>query len=297
MGCTFPAKTGSDWTASQFDSSAHAAVADDALKDFDTAGFVRDFPAAVRPAWLQRIRAIRLADRLAENQELDPEAGRFDKFIADQGNAIPALQAVREEDGSQDGPQVLEAWGRYLKALGAYHHRGLRLQTLSQHRTMLDALSGSLFQILPFLQPKHFEAVRAFGALDQFFNNLRDLAEDAAHGVCYFPEDVLARAGLRSEDVLGDGWRTAAGWQKLMRFWLDEYLPELEKAAAGFDACDDLHPSVQRMRSECRARYQRILHSFRAAGYDFHRFAEEYWSDVRVNAVASETARRQAAAI
>jgi phytoene synthase len=302
MGCNFPPATGTEWTASQFDSSAHAAVSDDALKDFDTAGFVRDLPGSVRPAWLQRIRAIRLADRLAENQELDPESGRFDKFVAAQSDEIPALHAVHEDDRAsqvfgEDGPEVLEAWTGYLKALGAYHHRDLRLQTLSEHRSMLEQLSGSLFQFLPFLQPQHIEAIRAFGALDQFFNNLRDLAEDAAHGVCFFPEDVLARAGLRREDVLGDGWRTMPGWQKLMRFWLDEYLPELERATAPFDALNDLHPSVARMRSECQARYQRILSCFRAVGFDFRRFADEYWREVRVSAAASEASRRVIAVV
>ena len=146
---------------------------------------------------------------------------------------------------------------------------------------MLDRLSGSLFQLVPFLSPPQFEAIRGLGVLDQFFNNLRDLAEDAAHGICYFPDDVLARARLRRDDVLGDRWRSRPGWPNLMRFWLDEYLPELELGAARFDACDDLHPSVARLRSECRARYLRILHRFRAVGFDFRRFAEEYWREVR----------------
>jgi len=69
-----------------------------------------------------------------------------------------------------------------------------------------------------------------------------------------------------------------------MRFWLDEYLPELERGPVPFVACDDLHPSVARLRSECRARYLRILDRFRGVGFDFHRFAEEYWREVRERA-------------
>src|SRR5438105_9311302 len=185
--------SGAAWAASKFASSAHAALGDDALKDFDNAGWVKDLPAAVQPHWIERIRAIRLADRLTENQVLHlvraPDDGASQPF-EDAGRAV----------------QV--AWTRYLAALRAYHRRDLRVRSIAAHRRMLDRLSGSLFPLLPFLLPHHLEPIRAFGALDQFFNNLRDLAEDAAQGICYFPEDVLARAGLRREGVLGDGWRT-----------------------------------------------------------------------------------------
>jgi len=275
MRCSPRSTGGPAWAASQLASSAHSALGDDALKDFDNAGWVVDLPQSIQPAWLQRIRAIRLADRLAENQQLDPPTRRFDHFV----NEVPAPPVFAAE-----GPAVLAAWTGYLAALRTYHRHDLRLPTLADHRTMLDRLSGALFQLVPFLSPVQFEAIRALGALDQFFNNLRDLAEDAAHGICYFPDDMLARAGLRREDVLGDGWRSAAGWPKLMRFWLDEYLPELERRTVPFDACDDLHPSVARLRSECRARYLRILKRFRVVGFDFRRFAEDYWREVRERA-------------
>ena len=269
MRCN-PRSTAVAWAATKLASSAHAALGDDALKDFDNAAWVAELPQSIQPAWLQRIRAIRLADRLAENQQLEPTSRRFDRFVPD------------AFDG--EGPAVLAAWTRYLAALRAYHGADLRLPTLADHRAMLDRLSGSIFQLVPFLSPQQSEAIRGLGALDQFFNNLRDLAEDAAHGICYFPDDVLARAGLRREDVLGNGWRSSPGWPKLMRFWLDEYLPELERGTAAFVACEDLHPSVARLRSECRARYLRILNHFRRVGFDFRRFAEEYWREVRARA-------------
>ena len=246
------------WAASHLDSSAHAALGDDALKDFDSAGWVVELPPSIQPVWVQRIRAIRQADRLSEARQLD-RAAADDIFLR-----LPA------HFFAADGPRALAAWTGYLAALRAFHRRDLRLSGLADHRAMLDRLSGSLFQLVPFLSPPQFEAIRGLGVLDQFFNNLRDLAEDAAHGICYFPDDVL-----------GDRWRSKPGWPNLMRFWLDEYLPELELGAARFDACDDLHPSVARLRSECRARYLRILHRFRAVGFDFRRFAEEYWREVR----------------
>jgi phytoene synthase len=273
MRCSPRSTAGVAWAASELASSAHAALGDDALKDFDNASWVVELPSSIQPVWLQRIRAIRLADRLAENQQLDPTSRRFDRFI-------PAAF-----DGER--PAVLAAWTRYLAALRAYHRPDLRLPTLADHRSMLDRLSGSIFQLVPFVSPHQFEAIRGLGILDQFFNNLRDLAEDAAHGICYFPDDVLARAGLRREDVLGNGWRSDLRWARLMRFWLDEYLPELERGAAAFVACEDLHPSVARLRSECRARYLRILNRFRAVRFDFRSFAEEYWREVRERAATA----------
>jgi 15-cis-phytoene synthase len=270
--------TGADWAAASFASSAHISIGDDALKDFDNAAWVAHLPGPVQRRWMERIRAIRLADRLAENQELHPQARGFDGFGA---NAIPSLHVVGAHDAA---PAVEAAWGRYLDALRAYQRRDLRVATLAEHRSMLDRLSGSLFQLFPFLLPHQLEAIRAFGALDQFFNNLRDLAEDTAQGICYFPEDALRRAGLRREDVTGGRWRSHAGWRKLMRSWLEQYLPELERSAAAFDSCDDLHPSLARMRSECRARYLRILDLFHAVDSDFQLFAEEYWAAVRAKA-------------
>jgi phytoene synthase len=261
--------SGPAWAASKFASSVHAALGDDALKDFDNAGWVAGLPASIRPAWIERIRAIRLADRLAENATLHLVRTADDGISETLEGAAPAAQA---------------AWKRYLAALRAYHGRDLRLRTIADHRRMLDRLSGSLLQLVPFLLPHHFEAIRAFGVLDQFFNNLRDLAEDAAQGICYFPDDLLARFGLRREDVVSGRCRWMPAWRELMVYWLDEYLPELERAAARFDSCDDLHPSVLRLRSEFRARYTRILELFCAVDFDFERFAAEYWSEVRSKA-------------
>ena len=70
--------------------------------------------------------------------------------------------------------------------------------------------------------------------------------------------------------------------ERLGRF--ADAVKELERGAAAFVACEDLHPSVARLRSECRARYLRILNRFRTVGFDFRRFAEEYWSEVRERA-------------
>src|SRR5207248_4566212 len=111
MRCSPRSTAGVAWAASELASSAHAALADDALKDFDNAAWVRDLPPSMQPAWLRRIRAIRLADRLAENQQLDPTSQRFDRGVT------PDLQDAFHGEGAS----VLTAWTKYLAALRAYH--------------------------------------------------------------------------------------------------------------------------------------------------------------------------------
>jgi len=264
--------TGAAWAAAKFASSAHAAPADDALKDFDNAGWVARLPVSIRSAWIERIRPILVADRLAESTVL--------RVVGDE-----EMKLSREFDEAPAPARL--AWQAYLAALRTYHGRNLRVRTLTAHRKMLDRLSGSLLQLVPFLEPHHYEAIRAFGVVDQFFNNLRDLAEDSAQGICYFPEDVLRRFGLDHDDVVTGRCLGTAAWRKLMVYWLGEYLPELELEAASFDACDDLHSSVALLRSEFRARYARILDVFCACDFDFVRFAEVYWNDVRGQAAIS----------
>src|SRR5205085_1674963 len=139
------------WAATELASSAYDALGDDALKDFDNAGWVVEFPPSIKAAWVPRIRAIRLADRLAENQQLDPASRRFDS-ADDERNVFVG-----------EPPAVRAAWTRYLSALRAYHRHDLRLRTLAEHDAMLDRLSGSLFQLVPFLSPGQLEAIRGLG--------------------------------------------------------------------------------------------------------------------------------------
>src|SRR3982751_1171267 len=102
MRCSPRSTAGVAWAASEFASSAHAALGDDALKDFDNAAWVVELAPSIQPAWLQRIRAIRLADRLAESQQLDPTSLRFDRIVE------PAFPPVF----GGEGPAVLAAWTR-----------------------------------------------------------------------------------------------------------------------------------------------------------------------------------------
>ncbi|MER3477900.1 MAG: phytoene/squalene synthetase, partial [Leptolyngbya sp. ERB_1_2] len=66
--------------AELFGSSHYHAIADDALKDEDNAAWVMELEPEVRQAWIERIRWIRLADRLAESELVEGSSGQFQDF-------------------------------------------------------------------------------------------------------------------------------------------------------------------------------------------------------------------------
>lgn len=290
-------------------SSLHRALSDDALKDEDNAAFVRGLDPQVREEWLRRLRWIRLVDRLAENEWLEPAAGRFTRFcrswqqFAATGRTEPEdpyARIVREmgqcwqrwdtpllRDGARlvgqeaSRPGTAWAWEAYMAALVDYHRRDLRLSTLAEHDAMLGRLSGHLFQLIPFLTPAATEAIYAFGALDQFMNNLRDLEEDASHGICYLPEEVLGAWRIDRESLLAGSVLGQAGYRRMMSFWVDEHLPALRRRAAAFVEMDLPERSLELMRRWTLRRHARIERVLRDCDFDFRSFPAHYWTEVR----------------
>jgi phytoene synthase len=289
-------------------SSEFRALGDDALKDEDNAAWVLGLEADTRREWLRRLHWIRLADRLAENERFEPEAGRFRRFcdgwrtLVERGSAaggtpptMPpsagrhAFADVLDEIGgawlapSRDEACRLaaHAWDDYLEALGSYHRAGLAVETLADHDVMLERLSGRIFQMVPYLRPRHAAAAAGFGALDQYFNNLRDLAEDAQNGVSYFPADVLARFGVARESILDGSCIGGAGFTELMRYWTGEYLDGLAARAAELAFSDGDHPSLHVMQAWCLRRHERTLRVLRVCRYDYRLFPRFYWPAVR----------------
>ncbi|EYF03354.1 squalene/phytoene synthase family protein, partial [Chondromyces apiculatus] len=299
-----------DDVAVLFGSSRFRALADDTLKDEDNAAWVLDLPENARQAWLSRIHWIRLVDRLAENERFEPESRRFRHFLEAwqrlrQGGAVdPSDPFAREltslrsawltpgseapgAPASHFAPRVVAAWDAYLKALEDYHTPEMRLQTLREHDTMLYRLSGRIFQLVPFLTDTHWEAAGEFGRLDQFFNNLRDLQEDAEHGICYLPTDVLRRFGVTHEEVLSGRCASGAPYRALMRYWLNEHLPTLRARALPFLEAEGLDPSLQIMRTWSLRRHARIERVLRAVDLDYRRFPSRYWAEVRHDLLVS----------
>lgn len=276
-------------------SSAYRAIADDALKDEDNAGWALGLAPAVRDAWVRRIRWIRVVDRLAENERFEPEAGRFAAFrrafrelragagVAP-GPHADLLSGIREawlsSPGDASCERALIAWDDYLEALAVWTRPEVVVTTLREHDEMLFRLSGRIFQLVPFLDEARWEAAGELGRLDQLFNNLRDLEEDAANGIVYFPEEILARFGLTRREVLEGRCCETDAWRSMMRFWLDDHLATLRLRAGAFALAEGMHPSLEVMRAFTLLRHARIERVFRACDFDYRRFAERYWAEV-----------------
>lgn len=279
------------------ESSRYCALGDDALKDEDNAAWVMDLELRVRQQWIERIRWVRLADRLAEHEFLELGSSKFRDFLEEwqslcDGGDVPSgcryesvLRSIAScwfgQNQNWSSLHSMAVWNAYLEALSTYHRVHLTLEHLDDYDQMLESLAGNFFQILPFLTPEDWQSVRAFGMLDQFYNNLRDLGEDARQGICYFPMEILARFGVERSSILQFDCFDHPGYDSLMEFWLDEYLPKLWQQAKPFLRSPNLHPSWEILRDWSVARYHRIEQIFRYVRFDYAQFPQVYWAAVR----------------
>lgn len=79
--------------------------------------------------------------------------------------------------------------------------------------------------------------------VDQFYNHLRDLREDAEQGICNLPNELLDHFGVSRAEILQQQAIKNPGYSKMMQFWLEEYLPKLRFNAEQLLFAEDLHPS------------------------------------------------------
>ncbi|MGI0489320.1 squalene/phytoene synthase family protein [Pantanalinema rosaneae CENA516] len=282
--------------ANQFGSSLYAAVADDTLKDEDNAAWVTELESDVQNEWVQRIRWIRWIDRLAEQDLLNPGSHQFYTFFMEWKGVVETGQVAAgsiytefllplydrwwQSTGVIDYPAI-RAWQRYLSAIARYHIPNLVIPTLDQYEMMLKALAGSFFQLFPYLPRQYRQAAYSLGAIDQFYNNLRDLSEDAVQGICYLPEELLQEYSVRREEILQFTAYQNPNYHRMMQFWLENYLPRLHHQAQEILAAEDLHPSWQILRHWSLHRYHRIIEVFRACNFNYAEFPRMYWAMVQ----------------
>jgi hydroxymethylglutaryl-CoA reductase len=271
-------------------STVFRALSNDTAKDEDSVGWVMELSPADRDRWLRHIRWIRLADRLAENERIEPQAGRFtafrasfetlvDKGVVDTGahaQTMGEISAALIELGPM-GDRHIEAWRAYLDALARFRLRSEPAEDVRGYSDSLGRLTGNASRLFPFLTAKHWESIYHFGALDQFFNNIRDLAEDGEQAGATFPRATLAQFGVLESDLRSKTPSDSAEYRAMMEYWLGSYRAELTTRARSFLEATDLHPSVAAMRENTLRRYDRIDAVFRECSFDFRKFAQVYW--------------------
>ncbi|UBF28482.1 squalene/phytoene synthase family protein [Kovacikia minuta CCNUW1] len=278
-------------------SSQYQAVADDSLKDEDNAAWVMELESRVKEEWIERISWIRLVDRLAENELVDSSSSEFRKFytgwkelltkgrIGSECTYRDVLISIRDrwfKDSTNSIHRLsIHSWDRFLEATARYHRSNLVIETLEQYTTMLEALSGSCFQVLPTLPEKYWQAAAAFGALDQFFNNLRDMREDAEQGICYLPAELLSEFEVSRDEILNLTACQNPNYTAMMRFWIDGYLPRLRQKTYDLMVAEDLPPSWEIWRDWSFHRYRRIERVFRGCQFNYSLFPHVYWYEVQ----------------
>lgn len=271
-------------------SAVFRALSNDTAKDEDSVGWVMELSPADRDRWLRHIRWIRLADRLAENERIEPNARRFtefraafealiDKGIVDTGTHAQTMGELATGliDLGPMGDRHIEAWRAYLDALARFRLRSETAEDVRGYADSLGRLTGNASRLFPFLTAKHWESIYHFGALDHFFNNIRDLAEDVEQGSVTFPRATMARFGVLEGDLRSKTPSESPEFRAMMEYWMGDYRDELTARARPFLDATDLHPSVAAMRENTLRRYERIEAVLRECAFDFRKFAHVYW--------------------
>jgi phytoene synthase len=279
-------------------SSEYRAISDDTLKDKDNGLWLACFSTEIQGPWLQRFSWLRRLDRLAEQDQLVCPGGRqFPAFhqawqqvlqtghrtlACDQWGILDEIyRCWLSPEARGDHTVELQGWNRYVEAMVDYHQPALRLTTLNDYDTMLDRLAGSCFQFLPDLHPHDRGLARYFGMVDQCYNNLRDLHEDACQGICYFPQALLQRFQVTLAEILDFTCFDNPGYYRLMEYWLVDYLPRLQRRALNLVISDRLPRTWQYLLVWFIHRYRRIEQVMVACNYNFVQFASVYWETVQ----------------
>lgn len=176
---------------------------------------------------------------------------------------------------------TLHAWDEYVEATARYTRSDMVFETLEEYETMLQSLGGSLFQIFPYLTEPQRQAVRAFGAVDQFFNHLRDLPEDTAQNLCYFPADVLYRFGVERQEILDGTCFKNRGYVNMMNFFISDFVPYLYSKAADFLSDNAMHYSWRLLKNWFLRRHVRLARAFRQAGMNYKVASQLYFAEVK----------------
>ncbi|WP_159460577.1 squalene/phytoene synthase family protein, partial [Calothrix rhizosoleniae] len=256
----------------------------DAIKDLDSAGFVLNLESEIRDKWLERVSWLRLVDQLAESEFIDCQGTEYNNFVADwklllNEGIIPVdssfekmLNQIRNSWFANTDNIInslcIQSFDSHIMANVQYHQPNLEIHTLNNYQIMLENLSGTAFQILPFLTPEHWQLVYYLGTVDQFYNNLRDIHEDAERDICYFPLELLNEFGVTREEICQMEAFRNTGYHRMINFWLDEYLVKIREKLSKFILVNNLHPSWIICRDWCLQRYSRIEQVFRECNFD-----------------------------
>jgi hypothetical protein len=176
----------------------------------------------------------------------------------------------------------------YLTAVARHREPRATIAHLDAHAEMLLDLGGNLFCLLPEVDWYLRRSIAHFGALDQYFEELRELVEEGRLTRCHFPVDVLARFSVRPRDFVEGRWCYRAECAAFMRYWLDRYLPTLRREAQEFIAMESLPPPLAALRKSCLRRHRRIERILRESAFDLNQtLPASFCADAASSSVAA----------
>ena len=270
---------------------------DDRLKDEDNVTFVMRMPDAVRDDWLTTLQFGRVPDRLIENTIFGDESQRESgaRELAEFRAGWAALRSgtpIEPESPFADlftrlaerwqreqlTEGALRRWDRHLEALWYYRRPADVIRTVDDYRDALYELSGTFFQTCPYQPVGLADAVGALGALDQFFNNLRDLREDIARGITYLPPDLLHAFGIASDELPSLVDRYDSRFERLHAHLLATLVADFRRQAAPLFSATGLHESWVDMLHHVSVRHSRIEYMARTCRFNTAPFAIRYWA-------------------
>jgi phytoene synthase len=275
----------------------------DALKDDDNAGWLLRLAEPERSEWLTVLEWMRSVDRLVEHETFDgtPLPYAYDDYMRDwrslRAGALPLQSPFRDlferlaKRWSRDAASELDvaSWDLYLDSLWRYRRPEQVIRTMNDFRVALHDLSAGIFRALPF-KPRGLDGpIGMLGAVDQFFNNLRDLLEDTDRGICYLPDEVLARFEINRAEMPRLVRTSDARFVALYEHLLGNLVPELLREAAPVFAVADLHPTWRQMLHHVRMRHARIEYVARRCRFDASAFETEYWPLARRDLLRSRS--------
>ncbi len=278
----------------QLGSREYLTGTDDSRKDHDAVAWVLELDERVREEWLAALRWVRTADRIVESAPFGSPltATPFYELICEwrvvrKGGASTGAHAhlvaplVTQWQREQVPESDLRQWDLYLESLWRYRDPAGLLRSEDDYLRYLKELSGAMFRMLPY-QPAGFSnEVIALGMLDQFFNNLRDLAEDVERGLYFYPRSLLAEFSLSEEDLPNVIERSDERFVRLHEHLFATLISKLTLAASPLFFAKGLHPSWRALIASVRERYDRIEHVARRCGFNARAFQRSYWSRPR----------------
>lgn len=257
----------------------------------DLTALIKDISPEVRDLWQERVTWIELVSNLAKNDHLQG-SNRYQQLKEDWRTFIGQRIINRDSEFHSMFERMnwlwfreipdwstIKAWDDYLHTVDKYYKPELVIKTLVEHNQMLERLSGSLFQVLPLVHKRYWNEIRYLGVVERVYIHIRDMAEDASRGICYFPEDVLSRYSLKREQFLDGSCINQPEYRHLIHYWLNIYLPNFKQHTQRLLVAVDLHSSWLVLLEWTLQRHSKIESVFRCCDYNYITFPNLYWSD------------------